>query len=543
MNKHKIKIFLIVFLILSSINLVFSQVHQDWTARYYNINRAGGFRYIANDNEGNIIVAGGIIFNGNGDYFIMKYNALGVMQWNTSYNGTANNSDAVFGLAVDKLNNIYVTGWSIGAGTNFDYATVKYNSSGVQQWVARYNGPANGSDKANSIAVDSLGYVYVTGQSLSDLNNYGADIVTLKYYPDGVLEWENRFSGTKHLSGDWGSAITLDKYNNVYVTGSCVDSIDEQCIATIKYSPDGIEQWSAKYNGAVNGYEEGHYVKVDEIGNVYTTGFCEGSMQYEDFAVVKYDSKGIEQWSRKYDGSAHFRDIVRGMEIDNIGNVYVMGISTEAGEGYDYTTIKYNTNGNIIWISKYNNGSNDIPSAMTKDNSANIYITGSSNGTGTGQDYNTVKYDSSGILKWVMKYSSGGDSSDISQAIAIDNSENIYVTGILGLDYFTIKYSQTITGVSPVFTNIPNKINLAQNYPNPFNPVTNINYSLPNNKFVTLKVFDNLGNEVNRLINERKNAGTYSVQFNGNDLPSGIYFYSLFLDGKVTDTKRMVLLK
>jgi hypothetical protein len=56
-------------------------------------------------------------------------------------------------------------------------------------------------------------------------------------------------------------------------------------------------------------------------------------------------------------------------------------------------------------------------------------------------------------------------------------------------------------------------------------------------------IYDILGSEVNRIINERKNAGTYSVQFNGNDLPSGIYFYSLLLDGKVADTKRMVLLK
>ncbi len=543
MNNMKIKIFLIMFIYINSINIVFSQVHQDWTARYFTVNRAGGFRYVSTDNIGNIIAAGGIITNGNGDYFIMKYNALGVMQWNTSYNGTANNSDAVFGLAVDKLNNIYVTGWSIGAGTNFDYATVKYNSSGVQQWVARYNGPANGSDKANSVAVDSLGNVYVSGQSLTDNNNFGSDILTIKYNSEGILQWIRSYSGSKHLSADIGNSITIDKSNNIYITGSCVDSIDESKFCTIKYSSNGIQQWVAKYDGTVNRSDIGYYIKVDLLGNVYVSGVSFDAKYYFDFATVKYNSEGVEQWSRKYDGSAHFEDRVSGMEVDNIGNVYVIGHSTESGAGYDFTMIKYNTNGDNVWMTRYNNGANDIATGMTIDLIGNIYITGQSDGNGTGQDYATLKYDSSGNQKWIIRYSSTDDSDDISQAIAIDNSENIYVTGILGLDYFTIKYSQTITGVSPVFTNIPNKINLAQNYPNPFNPITNINFSLPNNKFVILKIYDILGSEVNRIINERKNAGTYSVQFNGNDLPSGIYFYSLLLDGKVADTKRMVLLK
>ncbi|MBK6772393.1 MAG: SBBP repeat-containing protein [Ignavibacteria bacterium] len=68
-------------------------------------------------------------------------------------------------LAVDGSGNVYVTGYSTGSGQRFDYATIKYNSSGVQQWVARYNGPGNSIDYANSLAVDGSGNVYVTGIS------------------------------------------------------------------------------------------------------------------------------------------------------------------------------------------------------------------------------------------------------------------------------------------------------------------------------------------------------------------------------------------
>ena len=96
---------------------------------------------------------------------------------------------------------------------------------------------------------------------------------------------------------------------------------------------------------------------------------------------------------------------------------------------------------------------------------------------------------------------------------------------------------------SDVIVGIPGKFELSQNYPNPFNPVTVIRYSLIENRFTTLKVYDILGNEVNTLVNEKQNAGYYTVDFNGSGFSSGVYFYKLAVDGNIIDTKRMVLLK
>ena len=89
---------------------------------------------------------------------------------------------------------------------------------------------------------------------------------------------------------------------------------------------------------------------------------------------------------------------------------------------------------------------------------------------------------------------------------------------------------------------IPTKYELTQNFPNPFNPITKINYEIPELSFVTLKVYDVLGNEVTILVSEEKPVGRYEAEFNAITLPSGIYFYQLQA-GNFIETKKMILMK
>src|ERR1043166_4838788 len=83
------------------------------------------------------------------------------LEWARLYNGTANSSDAANCIAKDRQGNVYVTGYSSGAGTDFDIVTIKYNTSGDSLWVRRYNGPVNNTDEANAMAVDDSGNVYI----------------------------------------------------------------------------------------------------------------------------------------------------------------------------------------------------------------------------------------------------------------------------------------------------------------------------------------------------------------------------------------------
>jgi hypothetical protein len=102
-------------------------------------------------------------------------------------------------------------------------------------------------------------------------------------------------------------------------------------------------------------------------------------------------------------------------------------------------------------------------------------------------------------------------------------------------------YCMATIGVSGN-TELPKRFALEQNYPNPFNPNTNIKFQLPKKEFVTIKVFDVMGREVATLVNETKEAGYYSIEFNASNLASGMYIYKIEA-GNFIDTKKMVLIK
>ncbi len=129
------------------------------------------------DGVGNIYIAGysqGV----NPDYLLIKYSADGLFLWSARYNGTGSGIDRITAMSLDTVGNCYVTGCSQGAGTNYDYTTIKYDPEGHEVWVIRYTGYS--IDIPRDIKVDRNGYVYVTGESF---NGAGAlyDYVTIKY--------------------------------------------------------------------------------------------------------------------------------------------------------------------------------------------------------------------------------------------------------------------------------------------------------------------------------------------------------------------------
>ncbi|MEO0117119.1 MAG: SBBP repeat-containing protein, partial [candidate division WOR-3 bacterium] len=166
------------------------------------------------------------------DYLTLKYDSEGNLLWERRYNGPGNGVDEAHALFVDENRNIYIAGRSVGSGTNYDYATLKYNSDGNLLWERRYNGPGNGGDEANALFVDGNGNVYVTGSSQGSGTTY--DYLTLKYDSEGNLLWERRYNGPGNGVNE-AHALFVDGNRNIYITGRSVGSGTNYDYATIKY--------------------------------------------------------------------------------------------------------------------------------------------------------------------------------------------------------------------------------------------------------------------------------------------------------------------
>jgi hypothetical protein len=359
--------------------------------------------------------------------------------WVGVYNGTGNSHDDAKAIVVDGMGNVYVTGQSMGDGTDWDYATVKYYPDGEIAWTARYDGPASSTDIALAIAVDGSGNVFVTGHSQGIDNS---DVLTVKYYSDGDTAWIRRYNGPVN-STDAGFDIAVDQYGNAYVTGYSRGSSSGKDYLTVKYLTDGTEAWVATYNGPENGNDEANAIAVDDAGNVHVTG------NSSSFATVKYDADGNQVWARRYTGPVGGGEAYA-IALDESSNVLVTGTCGHGEVLYQYATVKYDSDGNEIWARTHSDELIINPGGIARDIGIGgfneVYVTGWLRHGGTLTDYGTVKYDSEGNWQWTATYHSWLDGCDGAKALAVDDLGNVYITGYsddLELDaddYLTVKY-------------------------------------------------------------------------------------------------------
>jgi hypothetical protein len=342
-------------------------------------------------------------------------------EWVARYNDPANGSDAAVAAAVDPVTgNVYVTGGSYaGIFTGFDYATVAYDSNGNLLWAKTYDGPVIGhalyaNDRAVAIAADpSTGNVYVTGWSDRGIGT-PQDYATVAYDASGNQLWVARYDGPANGVDLAAGYIAVDpSTGTVYVTGqSDGGSGTSDDYATVAYrASDGHQLWVKRYDGPGNGGDGAKFMAADpSTGNIYVTGDSDGGIVTGlDQATVAYDSSGNELWVARYDGPVSGGDFIKAMAADpSTGNVYVTGGSDGSGTDLDYATVAYDASGSELWVARYNGPGNgyDVAFGMAADPSTgNVYVTGESDGSGTGRDYATIKYSFSPAYQFVGFFS------------------------------------------------------------------------------------------------------------------------------------------
>jgi len=199
--------------------------------------------------------------------------------------------------------------------------------------------------------------------------------------------------------------------------------------------------------------------------------------------------------------------------------------------GYTACQIGYvckTTNKGTNWV---------LQSTGTNKNLKSLYFLNSQTGWIVG-DSGVAKRTTNGGLNWITQ---NFPSINSFASVTFVNSLTGWIVGSNGIILKTTNGG--ISSVNQISTEIPSKYSLSQNYPNPFNPITNVKFSIINSEQVKLIVYDVMGREVQTLVNERLQPGTYEAMFDGSALNSGIYFYQLIAEGIAIQTRKMILLK
>jgi hypothetical protein len=445
----------------------------------------------------NVFNADGTLFNtftvsGTGtDVFIVEYNPNGAVMWSARIGGTG--GDEGYGIDTDADGNVYVTGaYSVAVGSNTtafssngaafsptlpgtgntDAFIVKYNTSGIVQWVARLT--STGGDTGRAIATDSAGNAYITGAYSGTLTAFSSgggafsptlvtagrsDAFIVKYNTNGFVQWVTRVASTE---GDTGFGIATDTSGDIYVTGqggtnvtvtaysagniafgTTLANLGHQDVFLVQYNTNGVVQGVTRL-GSTSG-DFGYAVATDSSNNVYiagetgtaalavynSNGTLFGTLSNTtpslDAFLVKYDSSGTAQWARKL--SSIYADSGRGVAINSAGGVVTTG--TYSGANYSIygqalslfssqssgaPIVKYNTNGAPQWMARIA-GSASVPTAygIAKDTSGNIYVVGDS-GSGAvvtafssdGNAFGTTLPNSGSEDALIVKYDTSG---------------------------------------------------------------------------------------------------------------------------------------
>ncbi len=539
--------------------------------------------------------------------------AMSAQNWDWAKSAGGAQKVESYAIAIDSAGNNYITGWfedSLKFGTTTivtstsgnafasDIFIAKYDADGDFVWAKRAGG--TNYDYGNGIATDAAGNAYITGL-FTGTATFGTlsitsttvdyDVFIAKYDANGNALWVKKGGGNVW---DVGNGITVDKFNNCYITGayrntatfgtSSFTSAGNYDIYIAKYDSDGNFIWAQSAGGTDD--DRGMSVSTDASGNCYITGFFKGTVTIatntlvsagdSDILLAKYNTVGIAQWAKRAGGIA--ADEGSSIKTGTSGNIYVTGYFTDMADfdtssltaygNADIFVAKYDYKGDIIWVKKYGGTQNDKGYGISADTFNNIYVTGSFWGTGQFDTINAVSYnqddafvagiDNQDKTKWVLH--GGGVNIDVGRGIAASDYGRCYITGyfsgsaafgannITGFadnDLFVAKVDSTFIYDSvPINAGIKNTVSKYSRiavYPNPFTTTVTVNIETTAS-ITQVELFDIVGKTAEFTITEMPGSSIQKqLVIHSEELANGVYFLKVMAGNQVYAARLMLV--
>jgi hypothetical protein len=417
---------------------------------------------------------------------------------------------------------------SFGAGED-DIWFIKTDENGNTIWTKTY-GDSTGEVGYSVQQTNDGGYIIV---GYTDSFGSGEDDVWLiKTDENGDSLWTKTFGG----SGDEEGFSVDQTVDGGYIIAGYTTSFgsSEKDVWLIKTDTVGNLIWHMVLESISESYSE-HVHQTSDSGYVVAGTLSSPPRPF----LIKTNSSGDTLWTRILEVGTIPRNGKCVIETNDNGYIFL-------ASGWGVYLFKLDDLGNTIWMNNYEKGwFGGWGSSLDLTNDGGYIISGKTE-SNTAYDVWVIKTNEFGDTSWTKTLGGVADDWEGNIQQTSDNGYTIvgstYSFGAGASDIWLIKLKPDSPSIIHNYSRLITEYVLTQNYPNPFNPTTKIKYSVPQTSNIVIKIFDILGNEIETLVNEERQAGTYEITWYVENLPSGVYFYQLQA-GNFVETKKMILMK
>jgi len=454
--------------------------------------------------------------------------------WTKTYGG----SDKDRGYSVQQTSDggYIIAGYTESYGVGrCDVWLIKTDSEGNKEWDKTFGG----SDWDWGLSVQQTsdgGYIIVGGTE-----SYGAgstDVWLIKTDSEGNKEWDKTFGGSYE---DWGESVQQTSDGGYIITGGTESyAAGYSDVWLIKTDSEGNKEWDKTFSGAYAGW--GLSVQQTSDGGYIIAGWIYSGDADFDVWLIKTDSEGNKEWDKTFGGSSG--DWSHSVQQTSDGGYIIAGKTASYGAGGgDIWLIKTDSEGNKEWDKIFRESSYDVGYSVQQTSDGGYIITGGTESYGAGwEDVWLIKADSEGNKEWDKIF--GGSLGDCGYSVQQTSDGGYIIAGetySYGAGWEDVYLIRLTSEAAIITLTSPHNFQLLC-YPIPAKQSMTIKFSLPQESFTTLKLYNVSGRLIKTLFSGKRPAGTYQIDWNTKELPSGIYFLRLETE-KQSLTRRIVIVK